>query len=472
MKDLRAMPIPALVRRLTAALPLALLATAPAQAVTTFGTLSNFDVVNDTGSDCNGFEIELEGVTSADIPYQFDYETYGKPRLIDSTIPDPADPAKTIPVVKVRYESPYDLKTQSFPLRTVVASPSLTPGGHQCVNTPLVNNATGCEHFGLAIIGNPTKVTYHWLVPDPATPGNLTHAGSKVSIPAPTWSVQPAAIPNNPPVVAAVIPKQAAEQEEEHEQLQNCARWGAEAQWMVEYKTETEHAELHNLVADCGDNQNCQAEAPHDKSETEIEWQLQQARPTCDENGDPIAGAEAENEVKNEAAAVNKAVLRRYEFYAYAGAYDLENGEAQPLPGCRDAPFACDGNGQIDLNNPNADLGPYLGAQNAAANLVDADSDGDENEVDNCALKRNENQRDTDGDGYGNQCDPDFDNSGLVDNSDLNAMKAQMLKKAPNPNTDLNGDGKVNFADLAILKTFMGKVPGPNGADLAAPPAP
>ena len=468
MKLHRSSSVPTLIRRLTTAvLPLACLATLPAQAISTFGTLSNFDVVNDTGGDTNGFEIELEGVTSADIPYQFDYETYGKPRLIDSSIPDPADPTKTIPVVKVRYESPYDPATHSFPLKTVVAAPSLTPGGHQCVNTPLVNNGTGCEHFGLAIIGNPSKVAYHWLVPDPVTAGNLTHAGSLVSVPAPVWNVQPAANPANPPVVAAVIPKQAEEQEEEHRQ--NCSLWGAEAQWMVEYVTETEHAELDNLVADCGDNHNCQAKAPHDRSETEVEWQLQQARPTCDENGDPVAGAAEQNEVKNERQAANKSITRRYEFYTYAGAYDPETREAMPLASCHDAPFACDANNQIDLNQPNTDLGPYRGAQNAAANLVDADSDGDENAVDNCALKRNENQRDTDGDGYGNQCDPDLDNDHDVDNNDLNLMKGQFLRQNPNPNADLNGDGKVNFADLAVLKGFMGKAPGPNGAELAAP---
>jgi len=458
------------IRRLgVAILPLACLASWPAFAVNTFGTLSNFDVVNDTGGHCNGFEIELEGVTSAEVPYWFDYETYGKPRLLDSTIPDPNNPGQTIPVVKVRYESPYDPATQSFPLRTAVAVPSFTPGGHQCVNTPMVNNNTGCEHFGLGVIGNPTKVTYHWLVPDPATPGNLSYAGSKVSIPAPLWDVQPPPNPaqNPAPVVAAVIPKEAEEQEAEHRQ--NCSLWGEEAQWMVEYVTETEHAELDNLVSDCGDNPQCQAKAPHDKSETEVEWQLQQARPTCDENGDPIVGAEEQNEVKNEKQAANKSITRRYEFYAYAGAYDPENREALPLPGCKDAPFACDANSQIDLNQPNTDLGPYRGAQNAAANLVDADSDGDDNVADNCALRRNEDQRDTDGDGYGNSCDPDLDNDHDVDNSDLNLLKGQFLKKIPSQHADLNGDGKVNFADLAILKTFMGKPPGPKGSELVGP---
>jgi hypothetical protein len=48
-----------------------LLAIGPALAQTTFGTLSNFDVFNDTGSECHGFEIELDGLTSANITYKF-----------------------------------------------------------------------------------------------------------------------------------------------------------------------------------------------------------------------------------------------------------------------------------------------------------------------------------------------------------------------------------------------------------------
>lgn len=450
-----------------AVLPLACLAALPAAASPTFGALSNFDVINDTGGDCHGFEIELEGLKSTDITYTFEWETYGKPRLIDST------DANGNPVVKVRYESRYDPATQSFPLRTVsLPSPiTLQTNGHQCVNTPLVNNASGCEHFGLGVVGNPTKTTYHWLVADPAAPGNLKYADGTVSVPAPVWSVQPAPAPDvNPnPVVAAVIPKEVPEKEEEHRL--DCAKWGPEAQWMVEYVTETEHAELENLVTD-------NEKVPQDKSETEVEWQLQQARPTCDENGNPIDGAEQENEVKQERQPANgkKSITRRYEFYKYAGAYDFENNEAQPLKGCKDAPFACDAQGQIDLNQPNSDLGDYIGAQMAAVNLADADSDtvdnvdpsGDHGKDDNCAIKRNEDQRDTDGDGYGNACDPDLDNDHDVDNGDANLMKAQFLKKNPNPNADLNGDGKVNFADLAILKTFLdgSGAPGPKGSEL------
>lgn len=466
-----------------AAFPLACLAALPANASPTFGSLSNFDVINDTGSHTNGFEIELEGVRSTDIPYSFSYETYGAPRMIDSTIPDSNNPNATIPVVKVRYESPYDPDTQSFKLRTVtVPNATLQTNGHQCVNTPLVNNSTGCEHFGLSVIGNPTKTTYRWLVADPLTPGNLKYADSPVSIPAPVWTVQPPppGVPANA-VVQAVIPKEAEELEEEHEQPQRCRQWGAEAQWMVSYVTEIEHAELNNLVVDNDpdDPPRDVNEVPEDQAEVEVEWQLQQARPTCDENGDPDPLAEVENEVKgaeHQPGGNNKAISTRYEFYAYTGAYDAETNEAQPLPGCKDSPYACDALGNIDLTQPNTDLGPFRGAQNAAVNVDDADGDGQDNAADNCALRVNKgvpnvaDQRDTDGDSYGNACDADLDNNGIVDNADLNAMKSQFLRRNPNPNADLNGDGKVNFADFAIARGYLNGPPGPNGVELLGQP--
>src|SRR5687767_15223332 len=43
---------------------LALLCTAPASASTAYGTLNNFDVFNDTGVSCHGFEIEIEDARS------------------------------------------------------------------------------------------------------------------------------------------------------------------------------------------------------------------------------------------------------------------------------------------------------------------------------------------------------------------------------------------------------------------------
>jgi hypothetical protein len=67
----------------------ALLAAGPsATASTAYGTLNNFDCVNDTGVEAHGFEIELDDVRSTDITYTYDYNHYGIPKITqDDTDP-------------------------------------------------------------------------------------------------------------------------------------------------------------------------------------------------------------------------------------------------------------------------------------------------------------------------------------------------------------------------------------------------
>ena len=106
----------------------------------------------------------------------------------------------------------------------------------------------------------------------------------------------------------------------------------------------------------------------------------------------------------------------------------------------------------------------------AAVPAPDQDQDGVPDAADNCILHPNgplipdaggNIQRDTDSDGYGNACDPDFDGDLIVNAADLAFLKTVFF--TPNPNADLNGDGIVNAGDLAILKQFFFKPPGPSG---------
>jgi hypothetical protein len=98
--------------------------------------------------------------------------------------------------------------------------------------------------------------------------------------------------------------------------------------------------------------------------------------------------------------------------------------------------------------------------------LPDADQDGISDFVDNCLGVYNPDQRDTDGDGYGNMCDPDFDNNGVVNINDMNRLRnAINVLPVVDVDTDLNGDGAVTINDLNRLKSYLGKPPGP-----AAPP--
>ena len=91
----------------------------------------------------------------------------------------------------------------------------------------------------------------------------------------------------------------------------------------------------------------------------------------------------------------------------------------------------------------------------------DLDGDSVADNLDNCTDIPNAAQRDTDSDGFGNICDPDFDNDLTVNAADLAYFKTKFFSS--DPDADLNGDSVVNAADLAILKTMFFKPPGPSG---------
>ena len=79
---------------------------------------------------------------------------------------------------------------------------------------------------------------------------------------------------------------------------------------------------------------------------------------------------------------------------------------------------------------------------------------------DNCTLISNPDQRDTDQDGFGNACDPDLDNDGIVNFSDLALLRARFF--TDDLDADFNGDGAVNFVDLSLLSSMFFGPPGPN----------
>lgn len=94
--------------------------------------------------------------------------------------------------------------------------------------------------------------------------------------------------------------------------------------------------------------------------------------------------------------------------------------------------------------------------------LIDSDNDGIFDHVDNCLLAANANQRDTDEDGYGNQCDADFDQNCVVNFIDLNIIAAFFLVPG-DFDTDLNGDGVTNFIDFSVVASSFLSPPGPSG---------
>lgn len=92
--------------------------------------------------------------------------------------------------------------------------------------------------------------------------------------------------------------------------------------------------------------------------------------------------------------------------------------------------------------------------------FVDADGDGVPDDIDNCLGVFNPDQRDTNGNGFGNRCDADFNGDGAVNFADLAILRARFATS--DPDADLNGDGVVNFADLAIFQSLFGRPPGPS----------
>jgi len=100
----------------------------------------------------------------------------------------------------------------------------------------------------------------------------------------------------------------------------------------------------------------------------------------------------------------------------------------------------------------------------------DFDADGVPDANDNCMDVPNgplipdaggASQRDANGDGYGNICDPDLNNTGLVTATDYIILRNAL--NTANAVADLNGSGLVTSADYIILRNMLNRPPGPSG---------
>jgi hypothetical protein len=308
-------------RQLTIAVALALASSSAPAFATMYGSLGNFDIINDTGQTAHGFEIELDGCLPSNVFSTFGapYNRYGTPTIT-------TDGTNTF----VRYESAYSGGAWAVGTTSGTYAPT---GGHslffpQYGGSPDYPNVPG-DHFGVAINSNPTNTIYHWLLDSGNADGTLVKAGTSVMVPAPVFSVVPPANPVNQAGVQAVVQ---APPPEVGQQL-------GDAIWAKVFTTVIEHpnpVDLNELVLG-------NAAVPPD-SETEVEWQLLQT--------DPNRPDLAEKVDNSDLGAANEAVTRRYEFYKYIGAYDPENHEA--LNEAYDPAF----------------VGDFLGNQNVAANFA------------------------------------------------------------------------------------------------------
>jgi hypothetical protein len=269
-----------------------------------YGTLNNFDCVNDTGVEAHGFDIELEGVRSKDITYTYDYNHYGVPRITED-LTDPLHPR-----VLVRYASARNPDGTWAAYTAIPSGPIAPTQGHQFTN-PSVN--FGGEHFGVGYYGAPTAVRYNWLIDDGK--GNLIH-GPPVNVSTPTFTYvapQPA-IPAQ--VVAVVIPPPPP--------APPVLQFG-DASWVKDIKTTTHNpnkVRLQDLVGD--DPGKPQPWANGEPAEVETEWRILQTQ-------FGVANGGKNGELKGKPEGLpggDEVITRRYEFYKYIGPVDAESGEA------------------------------------------------------------------------------------------------------------------------------------------------
>ena len=274
-----------------------------------YGTVNNFDVVNDNGVPAHGFEIELDDVHTTDITYTYDYNHYGNPKITEGA-PTIAGSSNA---VFVRYQAVWT-NTGWSAYTAVPAGPIPPTAGHQFTNP---NTNFGGEHFGVGYRAQPTKVTYFWLVDDG---GHGLKRGGQVNVTTPVFTYSPPAA-GVPAQAAAVIPAPVPPVPPAYE--------FSGASW-VKVTTTTSHTNTEMKIVDLmtPDTNNPSAKDWRNGQtnvEVETAWQLLQIdynssdyNPTNGVGGPHGKFAGPNRNLTNS----DDVVTYRYEYYAYVGPYD------------------------------------------------------------------------------------------------------------------------------------------------------
>ena len=125
-----------------------------------------------------------------------------------------------------------------------------------------------------------------------------------------------------------------------------------------------------------------------------------------------------------------------------------------------------DDTGGLQLNSLADCLPTFLLLEAVAAEEADDDGDGFFNSEDNCTAVANPDQFDSDADGYGNACDADFNNDGVVGIPDFALLSAQ-FGSTTGGSADFDGDTIVGVPDFGALSGMLGSPPGPSGLSCA-----
>jgi hypothetical protein len=406
---------------LTAALFVGLLTAPVARAQvppTIVGSLANFDAVNDTPHESQGFEIEMEGIQTQDVTRVFGQ--IGGQCYIRYCIGS-ITPFGTVGVVpwgvRVRWTASYNAATQTFttPNNAPGAGSSGTPvrvpgngavyvSGEACWSLGAGANypTSGCEHFGISTAYGkyPTNTVYRWLYGDPAT-GEFfytpTFNGAPIAPPPPPVPIaQPKLVPavvNGVQNVDVVIPAPPAPPKAPAAPFAN--RYGP-AQWVKVYKSKVEqpdNVKLEELLGgfDAPKDANGVPIVPmakvgadgapvvdaagnpvlNDNAAVETEWKLLQFDVTNPDKGS--------SQIENHGNGGGKPVVRRYEFFKYTGPVVAPGGTSGGgnKKGVPQPTYSTDGQEQSacprDVNGecisaPPSELGDFIGAQMAAEN--------------------------------------------------------------------------------------------------------
>jgi hypothetical protein len=110
------------------------------------------------------------------------------------------------------------------------------------------------------------------------------------------------------------------------------------------------------------------------------------------------------------------------------------------------------------------------GAPAFAGDNLDTDGDGVGDEIDNCLLRVNYDQDDTDADDCGNLCDADYYQDGLVGMDDYGYFLGLCFGSGNyNPLCDhtepigSGGNDVIDFGDFGAFTSMFGYAPGPSG---------
>jgi uncharacterized protein (TIGR03790 family) len=111
---------------------------------------------------------------------------------------------------------------------------------------------------------------------------------------------------------------------------------------------------------------------------------------------------------------------------------------------------------------------PLMQVARPLAAVSDSDGDGVPDRRDVCREQPNPDQRDSDGDGFGDLCDGDFDQDGVVGAPDLLRFEQAVRTGRLFPGADLDGDGVVDDRDRSLLQVQLGLPPGPGRGSVGA----